>query len=56
MVDAETVPQESTIHIKTNPQEPVLTNTTITPEPTAPQKIVLPELVILEPTENFETT
>jgi len=55
MVDTWMVPQEPTVHVETDPEEPVLTDTTITPEPTAPQKIVLPELVILEPTDNVET-
>ena len=55
MVDAGIVLQEPTIHVETDPQEPILTDTVVTPEPTAPQKIVLPELVILEPIDNVET-
>jgi hypothetical protein len=55
MVDAETVPQESTVHIETDPQELVLTDTTVTQEPTAPQNIVPLEAVILEPTVHVET-
>jgi hypothetical protein len=55
MVDAGTIPQESTFHVETDPQEPFLTDTVVTPEPAAPQKIVLPELVILESTDNVET-
>jgi hypothetical protein len=55
MVDAETVPQESTVHVETNPQELVLTDTVVTQEPTAPQKIVPLEPVILEPTVHVET-
>jgi hypothetical protein len=54
MVDTETVPHESTVHVETDPQEPVQTDTTVTPELVAPQKIVVPKLVILEPTDNVE--
>ena len=34
MVDAETVPQESTVHIETDPQEPVLKDIDVPQEPT----------------------
>ena len=31
MVDAEIVPQESTVHVETDPQEPILIDTVVTP-------------------------
>jgi hypothetical protein len=55
MLDMETVPQESTIHVETDPKESVLTDTTVTQEPAAPQEIVPPELEILEPPVHVET-
>ena len=36
MVDAKIVPQESTVHVETDPQEPVLTDTVVTQELAAP--------------------
>jgi hypothetical protein len=56
MVDTGTVPQEPTVHVETDLQELVLTDTVVTPEPAAPHKIVPLELVILEPTDNVTTT
>jgi hypothetical protein len=56
MVDVEIVPQKSTVHVDISPKEPVLTATTVTQEPTTPQKIVPSEPIILESTIYVETT